>query len=199
MTKRHLPQWVPYLGFCAVVVVVAAFVVVTSTNSDGTSNGGGSVESADLPPRSEPGGVALRAVRFLQAGSIPSVIALYDPLILQTFGRQRIADSLALRRPSLAGQTLRVTLTDQVGGRRLVVVSSEGNLGNAEYSFTLEPAGSSWRIVHDNLLGDALAELAASRVQNRVDPGSGEQSVEATRAGQRTERRYRELILTTEP
>lgn len=147
-----------------------------------------------LPAADSPEGIALRALRYVQVGSPGSAIPLYHPRVREVVGARRIANSLATLRAGLGGAKFSVLLRETTPGGELVAVSASGPQSTGEYAFVLRRSGSSWAIVNDSLLGDALAEYEEGRVQQRIDPDAEEPSPRAIRDGVEASEDYRSLF-----
>jgi len=133
-------------------------------------------------------------MRYVQAGAADIAASLYHARIPQVFGTHRVTSSLALRRPALGGQQFSVSLNEDTPRGRLVIVNSAGPQGKAEYSFVLKRSGTSWRIIYDSFLGDALSEYVfAQTQQNGSDEAAATAESRARRAAVRASERYRTL------
>jgi hypothetical protein len=195
VNQKSVRRLLPYVGFVLVVGIISSFVLLTASGSDD----GGTPTTAlptqtRLPPTSEPEGTPVRVLRYVQVGSEAAAATLYHPRAVQTVGLDRLTRSLALRRPTLSGADLRVSLRDQTTAGPLIGVAASGPGGDVEYSFVLRRSRGRWLVIYDSLVGDALGELVQTDVQRSIDPSVTKPSSKAVAAGARAQRRYRRLL-----
>jgi hypothetical protein len=141
-----------------------------------------------------PGGSAARAVMRLwfwaQWGSLPNVVAAYDPEVVERVGSEDIASTYTLNRSTYISSRPRIV--DVSTGRRGTVVHVEALRRNAppqRSSFTLRRRDGYWYVVFDTVLEQGLAAWVQFR--SMPDPDAKDIPAAAVRAGINAARRYR--------
>lgn len=141
-------------------------------------------------------GSAARAVVELwywgQWGSVPNLLASYDPAVLDAVGTENVAGAYAGQRGFLVASNPNVL--EEVEGPSGTVVNIEALRQNqipVEYSFTLREQDGEWRIVFDTLLESALASYI--QTENTPDPDAVAADVPAAakKAGRKAAAQYR--------
>lgn len=196
---RRLPRWTPYVVFVVVVVAVVAYGAVRNS-PEANQPKPRIIEADSLPPVSQAEGVVLRWWRGIQVGSTPTSILYYHPRVISTLGQDEITGALASQRPALAAMrpSVQSSLDTPLGVE--VTVRATGAEGGAPiyYSVILERAGSSWRILYDSLLGDAIGPFVQAREQRRLAPQAKEPVAAAVQAGEDATLEFRNLFVSGE-
>jgi hypothetical protein len=131
---------------------------------------------------------------WAQWGSLPNVVAAYDPVVVDRLGAGDIASAYSMQRQSLIASKPRIL--EEVRGREGTAVSVEALRRNASptrYSFTLRESDGEWLVVFDTLLESGIAAWA--QFDAMPDPDAGTTPASARRAGIRAAHRYRDVAL----
>jgi hypothetical protein len=135
---------------------------------------------------------------WAQWGSLPNVVAAYDPAVVARLGADDIASAYSMQRQSLVASTPRII--EEVRGREGTVVSVEvlrRNASPTRYSFTLRDTSGDWLIVFDTLLESGIAAWA--QFDAMPDPDARSAPARAKRAGIRAAHQYRDVGLEKPP
>ncbi len=110
---------------------------------------------------------------WAQWGSVPSVVALYDPEVLEEVGYELVAGGYAFRRSALLDSRPRIAYTQRTDGG--TVVGVDPGAGKAQESFLLHRVNGDWKVVFDTVLERGLDEYIRSvgrMVDGRPSPGT---------------------------
>jgi hypothetical protein len=210
--RRRVPAWLKVL-----IVAIALLAVCGGAVYAGSKLDDGSSESADRATTSErsrpegslaevPGLMRLRDVRkarsgsasekvlelwyWAQWGSIPNIIATYDPTVVSEVGASDLAGAYSLQRSYLAAARPELVDESESDGFAFVTLRAlRADDKPQSLGFTLRRTGGEWRVVFDTLLESALATYVQYR--NTPDPNSRNVPVAAVRAGIEAARKYR--------
>jgi hypothetical protein len=116
-----------------------------------------------------------------QWGSIPNVIATYDPAVVESVGAADIAGAYSQQRSFLA--TTRPELVDETEQQDIRLVTVRARRRDAppqSFAFNLRRTDGEWHVIFDTLLESALATYV--QTQSMSDPNE-KPSYAAVRAG----------------
>jgi hypothetical protein len=141
-----------------------------------------------------PAGAVLAMYFWTQWGSIPNVVAMYDPQVRAALGSATIADAYVDQRAALLAT--QVVVRDVVRSRLGTVVTVDGlskNYPANRDSFLLSRRNGRWYIVQDTVLERGLAAIAGARASRGLTGAAAARRAQT--AGAAAARRYRNLEL----
>ena len=123
----------------------------------------------DAAPRGSASERVLQLWYWGQWGSIPNVVATYDPAVLDTVDAADIAGTYSQQRSYLA--TTRPELVDETEEQGITLVTVRGLRSDAapqSFAFNLRQTDGEWHVIFDTLLESALATYV--QTQSSSDP-----------------------------
>jgi hypothetical protein len=199
-----------------------AGAVAISVVASGCSNGGGSADTARIVRTGSsvevrngkltgspdpltfaqiskagagtPAGTVMTLFFWTQWGSIPNVVAMYDPRIRAALGSITIADAYEDQRA--AALATEVAVQDVVRSRLGTVVTVDGltrDFPPSRDSFLLSRRNGRWYILQDTVLERGLAAIAGARASRGLSGAAAARREQV--AGAVAARNYRNLMI----
>jgi hypothetical protein len=135
-------------------------------------------------------------LRYLQLGSWPLVLDLYDPRAIDIVGAGTLISTLSTQRPLYRTLDFEVTSVEESGRRSLVTAKGTPTKGRPTMvSFVLVGPSKSPLVLYDTIVADNLAYQVQAETQARIDPHASKASRAALLAGATALRKYQTLFL----
>jgi hypothetical protein len=202
--------------------LAAGAAVAISVVASGCSNGGGSADTARIVRTGSsielrngkltgnpdpltfaeiakagsrtPAGTVLALYFWTQWGSIPNVVAMYDPRVRAALGSTTIADAYEDQRAALLATEAAVQ--DAVRSRLGTVVTVDGltrDFPPSRDSFLLSRRNGRWYILQDTVLERGLAAIAGAQASRGLSGPAAARRAQV--AGAVAARNYRNLVI----